>query len=427
MLDRLRAALSAPVDPAGLIVFRVGFGLLAALSALRVMALGWVEALYVTPTTNFPWIPGFTTPSPTVLYGLFWAQVLAGLGLVWGRAPRLCLAAWLLSFGFIELLDKSLYLNHYVLFTLLGLWMMLIPLERLRLSGGAALPAWGLVLLRAQVVTVYLWAGLAKLNADWLLRGEPLTTWLEARAQLPVFGPLLAHDVTALGMSWAGAAYDLSVPWLLLHPRTRPLGVVLVVGFHSAVGLLFPIGVFPALMILSSTLLWSPSWPRRWLGAWTPPSPAPPPWPWPKTAALFAVILLLTLFPGRGLLRGEDVAWTERGHRLAWRVMLIEKTGLVELRVVERSTGRLWRVSPAEGLTALQHKQLRTQPDLIRDYALQLKAQHAAAGRDVAVFAEAWVSLNGRPSQRLLRNDLDLTQPLGALDEAGWILPRETP
>ena len=139
------------------------------------------------------------------------------------------------------------------------------------------------------------------------------------------------------------------------------------------------------------------------------------------------MITLLTLFPGRGLLRGEDVAWTERGHRLAWRVMLIEKTGLVEYRVVERSTGRLWRVSPAEGLTALQHKQLRTQPDLIRDYALQLKAQHAAAGRDVAVFAEAWVSLNGRPSQRLLRNDLDLTQPLGALDEAGWILPRETP
>lgn len=427
MLHRLRAALSAPVDPAGLIVFRVGFGLLAAASALRVMALGWVEALYVSPTTHLPWIPGLTTPSATALYGLFWAQVVAGLGVAWGRRPRAWLSLWLVTFGTVELLDKSLYLNHYVLFTLLGLWLLLTPWSRLRLDGPATLPGWGLWLMRAQVITVYLWAGLAKLNADWLFRGEPLRTWLEARAQLPLVGPLLAHDATAFVMSWAGAAYDLSVPWLLLHPRARPLGVVLVLGFHVSVGLLFPIGVFPALMILSSTLLWSPSWPRRWLGAKAAPSPAPPPLPWPQTAALVGLITLMVLFPGRGLLTGEDVAWTERGHRLAWRVMLIEKTGLVEYRVVEPTTGRVWRVSPAEGLTALQHKQLRTQPDLIRDYAVQLKAQHAAEGRDVAVYAEAFVSLNGRPSQRLLRADLDLTQPLGALDEAGWILPRGAP
>jgi vitamin K-dependent gamma-carboxylase len=427
VLAPLRAALTAPVDPAGLIVFRVGFGLLAAFSALRVMALGWVEALYVTPITHFPWISGLTTPPSTVLYGLFWVQVLAGLGVAVGVFPRVFLTLWLLSFGYVELLDKTLYLNHYVLFTLLGLWTLLAPLGRLTLTGGAPLPAWNLYLLRAQVATVYLWAGVAKLNADWLSRGEPLKTWLEARAQLPVLGPLIAHDTTALGMSWAGAAYDLAVPWLLLHPRTRALGVVLVVGFHSAVGLLFPIGVFPALMILSSTLLWSPSWPRRWLGSNATPSPAPPPWPWPQTAAFFAVITLMTLFPGRGLLRGEDVAWTERGHRLAWRVMLIEKTGLVEYRVVEAKTGRVWRVSPAEELTALQHKQLRTQPDLIRDYALQLKAQHAAEGREVAVYAEAWASLNGRPAQRLLSAELDLTQSLGALEEAGWILPRDTP
>ncbi|MCK6524174.1 HTTM domain-containing protein, partial [Myxococcota bacterium] len=173
MLHRLRAALSAPVDPAGLIVFRVGFGLLAAASALRVMALGWVEALYVTPTTHLPWIPGLTTPSATALYGLFWAQVIAGLGLAWGRAPRAWLSLWLVTFGTVELLDKSLYLNHYVLFTLLGLWALLLPLGRLRLRGDVALPAWGLWLMRAQVITVYLWAGLAKLNADWLLRGEP--------------------------------------------------------------------------------------------------------------------------------------------------------------------------------------------------------------------------------------------------------------
>jgi len=129
------------------------------------------------------------------------------------------------------------------------------------------------------------------------------------------------------------------------------------------------------------------------------------------------------LLPGRFMLWGSDVSWTERGHRFAWRVMIIEKTGLVDYRVVETETGRTWRVQPAAELTMLQHRHMRTQPDMIRDYALHLKAQHAAEGRAVAVYADAWASLNGRSSQRLLRPELDLTRPRAELEAAGWIVP----
>ena len=45
----------------------------------------------------------------------------------------------------------------------------------------------------------------------------------------------------------------------------------------------------------------------------------------------------------------------------------------------------------------------------------------------MAVYADAWVSLNGRPSQRILRDDLDLTLPLSELDRRGFILPLVEP
>ena len=44
-------------------------------------------------------------------------------------------------------------------------------------------------LVRAQVAVVYAFAGLAKLQADWLVRAEPLRFWLPARRDLlPLVG-----------------------------------------------------------------------------------------------------------------------------------------------------------------------------------------------------------------------------------------------
>ena len=82
-----------------------------------------------------------------------------------------------------------------------------------------------------------------------------------------------------------------------------------------------------------------------------------------------------------------------------------------------------WAEHPAAQLTPMQHEQLRTQPDLIRDFALHLAAQHRAQGREVAVYADAWAALNGRPAQRLLRPELDLTRPLPELEAEHWIVP----
>ena len=133
----------------------------------------------------------------------------------------------------------------------------------------------------------------------------------------------------------------------------------------------------------------------------------------PFAASWCAVVCLMVLFPGRFILYGTDVSWTERGHRFAWRVMLNEKSGLVSYRVIHGD--QQWTVSPRDELSELQHEQMRTQPDLIRQYA-----QHLGKRYDAAVYADAWASLNGRPSARLLDPEVDLTRPVSE----GWITPQ---
>ena len=411
----LRQHLGAWEDGASLGAFRAGLGLLLAASAARFAARGWVEALYLTPAWRFAWVPWAVCPPAAGLYGLLALVGLGGLLLAVGWRPRLSLAVALGAFVYLELLDKALYLNHYVLITLLGLTLLLAPAP---LAGPWA-PRWLLWLLRTEVGLVYTWAGLHKLNADWLLRGEPLHPWLRARADLPGVGPLLARPETALAMGWAGALYDLSIVGLLLWPRTRRLALAAVVVFHALTGALFPIGAFPWLMILCSSLFLDPDWPRRLLRR--PSAGAPPPGvPLSRggLAVLGALTVGLALWPGRSVLYPGEVRWTEVGFRLSWRVMLIEKTGFVEYRVVEPGTGRAWRIDPGAELTPLQHKQLRTQPDLIAQYARHLAERFPGA----RVYADAWASLNGRPAQRLIDPAVDLAVPEAALP-SGWIVP----
>ena len=170
---RLREWLSHRGDDAGLVIFRALFGLLAAGAAARFVAKGWVEALLSDPPAHLPWIRGIDIPSNTTLYLLFAAQIVGGLLVAAGRATRAGLGLWLGAFVYVELLDKTLYLNHYVFLTLVGATLLALPWgPGGRFPGGA--PRWARALLQLEVGLVWLWAGIHKLNADWLLRGWPL-------------------------------------------------------------------------------------------------------------------------------------------------------------------------------------------------------------------------------------------------------------
>lgn len=403
-LAELRTALGRPVDGAGLRAYRLAFGALMAIAAVRYWANGWIETQLTDPVVRFPW-PGleWIRPLPGLgTHALFAVMIAAALLIAADRLPRLGAAVFGLCFTWVELIDRSNYLNHYYLVSLLAALLAALPT-------GRTVPIGAYHLLRIQLAIVWLYAGLAKLNPDWLLRAQPLATWLPTHADWPIVGPLLAAPATAYAFSWTGAAFDLSIPFLLAWRRTRRPALAIAVGFHLAVWALFPIGVFSPLMIAGCTLFCAPDWPRRLprIGAARSPGAARPiARPALIAAALWIAIQLLV--PLRFALYPGSVNWTEQGFRFAWRVMLVAKTGRVEFRVTtgqgpERATTVVRRLTD---LTPLQAQMMATQPDLIHAYALHLarRADHP----HVEVRADAFVAYDGRPAARLIDPDFDL-------------------
>lgn len=418
------AGLYRPVALYGLAALRIMLGLLWAMSMVRLLAYDWIEPFYSEPSYHFSWIEGLPILPGWGLKAVVLCNAVTAIGIAVGWRTRLMTALFSVGFIYLELIEKSLYLNHYVLVSLLALAFCVLPVHRVwsldvvqgRVKPSQWLPAWQWSWLRVLVGSVYVWAGLCKVEADWLFRGEPLHTWLRARADLPVVGPWLALPETAVAMAWGGTLFDLLIPFLLMHPRVRRLGALLAVGFHVTIWLLFPIGIFPWLMLICCTVFLPPDWPMT-------PSTEPPrgelgaPFPWAWGLAL----AVIALFPARFLLYPGHVNWTEQGFRFSWRVMLIEKTGSVEY-VIVKPNGSEERILPRDELTDLQHKMMRTQPDMIAQYGRHLGRVHSLESGTVNVYADSWASLNGRPVQRLVSPEVNLAVPVGQLPEE-WIVP----
>lgn len=460
----------APVDGASLAVLRMAAGAVVVLAAARTWAYGWTDRLYAGPTHRFTylglsWVP---QPGPIGIRVLVAATATAGLALALGWRTRLAAVALVVTWGWIEAIDATTYLNHYWFVTLLAALAVAAPLGRTwsldarrRARAGIASPgtvAAGWVwLLRAQVGVVYAFAGLAKLQADWLVRAEPLRFWLPARRDLPLAGSLLAAPETAHVAAVAGAAFDCLVVPALLWRRTRPWAYAAVVAFHLVTWSLFPIGVFPWLMVACATVFFEPEWPRRLLarlGSWARRAPAaattvapvdpsaPAEWPRrPETPAgatrvrrphLAGVAIALGLvwvaiqvaLPLRHLAYPGDHRWTGEGYRFGWNVLLTERVGSVAFRVRDPATGRTWTADPAELYTPTQLRVLPAEADLIHQAARAIADHEADLGHPgVEVRVDAWLSVNGRPPARWIDPTVDLAAQPRRLGHQPWLLP----
>jgi vitamin K-dependent gamma-carboxylase len=460
--SRLLAALFRPVDVAWLAALRVLFGLAMATSMARFIAYGWIDDFFVTPRFFFKyWGFGWIEPlGPAGMHALFWVLGALALAIAAGFCFRA--AAWLFVVGFtyLQLVDVTTYLNHYYLASLLGLLLACSPAHRAWsvdawLRPGRAvsvIPAGWHWLFRFQVAVVYTFAGIAKAHGDWLVHAQPLGIWLGSKTGMPVLGLLFEQPWAAPLMSWAGFLFDTTIAGFLLARRTRPFAYAAVIVFHALTSALFPIGMFPALMVMSALVFFPPGWPRGWVdrarrlfarirgGAARAASIAPPQQDHEPAAALVigrwgrrAVVAGLVYcaiqvaVPLRFLAYGGDVRWHEQGMRFSWRVMVREKNGSTTFIVRNKETGRIWHVSPRTYLTRLQEREMSGQPDLILQLSHRIRDDFEREGRGpVEVRADAIVSLNGRPSAALVDPAVDLAMVEDGLAPAAWILPRPT-
>jgi vitamin K-dependent gamma-carboxylase len=429
--------LVAPHDVAALVFFRVALGVLVTISSSRFLAYGWVDEYFVQPRSflkywGFGWVPALPAPW---MHGVFALSAILGVALALGAFHRIVAPLIFLLFTYVQLVDVTNWLNHYYLVSLLLLLASFMPLGRAwsidawrrpetRLT---AFPAWCTYLLRLQIGVVYFYAGIAKLSSDWLLHAQPLNIWLSSRTDTPIAGAIFDERFTAYAFSWGGFLFDTSIVFFLLRARTRPFAYAVLVVFHAIVGVLFPIGMFPWIMIVSALVFFSPSWPRRFLrrqAAEVLPIPAfaLPSRPWRFVALAYCAFQIL--FPLRHRLYGGNVNWHEQGMRFSWKVMVREKNGSVTYIASSKKEGRTVHVSPRRYLDHRQERELSGQPDLVLQLAHRIRDDFKKRGwDDVEVRAEAVVSLNGRPAAAMIDPNVDLARIDDGFAKASWILP----
>ena len=117
-----------PVEAAPLAVFRVFFGIMMLLSIIRFWSFGWIKKLYIEPKFFFSYY-GFEWVKPlgSYTYLLFVICALAAVFVALGYKYKLAIITFFLSFTYIELMDKTTYLNHYYFISLLSFLMIFLP------------------------------------------------------------------------------------------------------------------------------------------------------------------------------------------------------------------------------------------------------------------------------------------------------------
>ncbi|MEX2364333.1 MAG: HTTM domain-containing protein, partial [Balneolaceae bacterium] len=300
------------------------------------------------------------------------------------------------------------------------------------------IPAWSIDSIKLLLIIVYFYAGLAKLNSDWLFKAMPLQIWLPSNYSLPLLGDLFQQPWTHYFFSWAGAIYDLTIPFLLLIKRTRVFAFVLVVVFHVLTRVLFPIGMFPYIMIASALIFFDSSLHHKILHYISRFTKINQQWfdnarnyLFPnqifKSISVGVITLFFAvqiLFPFRYTMYPGELFWTEEGYRFSWRVMLMEKAGYANFKITDSETGRSFYIDNMDFLTRFQEKQMATQPDFILEYAHFLEDYHRQQGiKNPQVYVESYVALNGRRSQPYINPEIDLTTISQSLKHSNWILP----
>ncbi len=447
MAKNLNTYLNKTTDVSPLIIFRIGFGIMMCYGMIRFWLKGWIETIYIQPDFHFSYY-GFEWIKPlgSYTYILFIICGLAAIFIALGFKYRIAIIIFFLSFTYIELMDKTTYLNHYYFISMMSFLMIFLPLNAsfsidayFKKKSYRLVPNWTIDAIKVMLTIVYLYAGLAKINSDWLLKAMPLKIWLPSKYDLPLLGENLMHqNWFHYAMSWSGMLYDLLIPFLLICKRTRIFAFILVVFFHVFTRVLFPIGMFPYVMIISTLIFFDSNFHKKIISILkmtihrllklkneiviNEVYPL-----LNRKISLTIVFLFLSvqlLFPFRYLTYPGELFWTEEGYRFSWRVMLIEKMGYTNFKIVDAETNNYFYVDNQKFLTPLQEKQMSFQPDFILEYAHYLGDHFKKQGhKNIQVFAESYVALNGRLSQPFIDKSIDLYKEKESWKHKNWILP----
>lgn len=425
-----------PIDNSFLVVFRVCFGFLITAEAWGAIVTGWVRKAFIEPQFTFPFIDfKWLQPLPgDGMYYYFFTMGCFGLAVMLGYKYRIAIVGYTILWTCVYLMQKTYYNNHYYLLVLLCIMMSSVPAHR-NFSLDAKInrevksnycPNWSRIIFILQIGIVYTYAGIAKLNADWLST-DAIATILESKKNLWLVGDILQEKWMHWFIAIGGACFDLFITPLLLWKKTRKWAFIASVFFHLFNSAIFQVGIFPYMGIAMCIFFFPPETIKDLFFKKSKTS-IPLESYTVKKGFIAILILWFTIqiaLPSRHWLFNGDVRWTEEGHRLSWRMMLRSKSGYVNFKVVDKITGKKELVIQSDYLTAKQQGAVASKPDMCWQFLQILKEEYAKKGQnDIEIYATGKVSINGKVRQPLYDEQVDLAKvEWHRFKKSEWLLP----
>lgn len=432
MLLKRFSQLSNLTDPTGLALFRIAFGLFMAWEMVYLIQLNFVEVYLLRPgivfgydLINLPMLPAGVLKALPLL--LLLAAILISLGVFFKQA------AWFfgIGFGYLFLLDKSIYNNHLYLAILLAILLAFSPADQVLAfkpnKKSEPTRRWHYFILQVQICIVYFYGGIAKLNADWLFAWQPP---LEVLAQSSFLAEILGKKLAAAILVYGGLIFDLGVGFLLFWRKALPITIVLVIVFNLLNSFIFnDINIFPWMM-MTTLLLFVPSeWLNKFLKTnWKAPKVAAPNYGMGLKAFMACFWAFQLLFPFRHFVFAGNTDWTMEGQRFSWRMKVQHREiEQVEFSILDHQTKTIYPVElGGYNMHEDQMRLLAQDPACIQQFAKYLHDFQAPRLNSfkVEVKAKVKVSFNGREAQWVVDPATDLAQlRRSPWRHSEWILP----
>lgn len=447
-LQNLKQKLFKPVDAFTTECFLRFFGVIVLLQVYSYTKFNFIEGGILAPKFLFQFdFFEFVKPLPPSAMKFILLLIFAsGVLLIINRLRKVAMSIFIFCFSYFFLLEKSYYNNHFYLFILVAIIFLFYNPFIDAKTGKKVMPYWFLLLMQTQIVIVYFYGGIAKINYDWVFKQQPLRILLTDSAKNALLPDLNGSLFALYLLTYGGLFYDLFVGFMLWIKQTRKFAIVVSVLFHLSNLFLFnfgesgDIGGFPFFMIGSLILFVDPEFIRIKLYGIIPSIKKPIDHKklkhQTKTEINFSknTNLVLTLvsiylsfqllFPLRHLLYNGNTSWTAKASKWAWRMKIHTKVPQIKFYVKPSDRDSIQPVSDGQLINTMQKYQIGEDPVMVLQFAQFLGKELKKAGyTNAQVFASAKVSLNGRPFYPVVDstvNLLTLTHNKFASDK--WIL-----
>jgi vitamin K-dependent gamma-carboxylase len=422
MITRLKQALFTSRSPEVLALFRIGLGILLFWEVIFLYRIDFIQNFLLGPDLlfNYKFFP-LEPISEGGLEFILGALAVSAVLITVGLFTRVASGVFFLGFSYLFLLDKGYYNNHLYLFCLIAFLMLFVRSDETlsiraklrKIKTVKPIAAWQIHLLQFQVIMVYFFGGIAKLNSDWMVNQEPARTILAAKS--------ITSEFAIYFVTYAGTIFDLAIGFLLLTKKTLKIGIAGVLIFNITNAILFDdINIFPFFMLMATVLFLHPDTVAKWVAKLRKQSELSTPANVQTRSsklviASISVFVLIQLWlPLRHLVIPGNVEWTGEGQRFAWRMK-------IQTRTTAEMAYRVWNMdgkqihdfdmkSRFNYLNADQINQMQYYPEMMLDYAHFLGDEIKKLDRckNVAVRVFAKITINGSDPKVLTPMETDL-------------------